>query len=257
MKKWNVDFVNMAVRELISLPIRWGELSLNSLFADIVDELDYPIKWENNEVALPGYASRVIERWLSKTLHSEEVMMRFAYGKDKETEIANCIVDDLNHVARVLMNPLEMNQAFLKGAQQKLIKRLNDERDVLHLKLFKFDQPFSWPDFDPTWAIGKLLRIADRPGTIKQDYEEYLLKEFNESVEELLESELDGRRFERAKFALFGKCDSLWVDEGGKILGFYDSDFTSDQWQNPIDINRPMARRILWELKEKTEDLLF
>ena len=255
MRKWDIDFSDIPIKELVRLPIRWGKLDLGGLFADIENELTQPIQWASyGKVILPDYASKILERWLSKTLNSEEVPMRFVYGED-DAEIANAIVNDIDHVARILLNSFETNRRLLRGAQEKLIRQLNDERTPLSIKFFKIGTPFVWPDFDPTWAIRELLSIARRPETLREDYRANFLAEFNSGVERLLEVELQGQRLERAKFALLGKCDTLWIDESHRIFGFYDNDFVGQKWTHPVDVNQPMARRILWELRDITTSL--
>ena len=243
MREWNVDFGSMKMVEVAQMRIRWGRLNLDDLFADIAEELTTPIPWDGNRVVLPEYAPRAIEKFLTKTLYSEEIMMRLLYGEE-ETDME----DHIQYIARMFTHSLETNKMFLENGRSKLIKRLNDVADPLHIKMFDIGKPF-YRSVDPSWAIRKLLNIAKRNESLAMNYDAAALEAFNAGVRDLLPFELKGPELERAKLALFGYCDALWADEKGRILGFFDSDFINGNWVQPIDIETPAARRILWELR--------
>ena len=102
MRKWDIDFSDIPIKELVRLPIRWGKLDLGGLFADIENELTQPIQWASyGKVILPDYASKIlVDDAISCTVSTLSLFLIWIMFSLKEILMRNKVSRTLFYTAR-------------------------------------------------------------------------------------------------------------------------------------------------------------
>ena len=261
------DFCNMKVKDLFSdMRVRTGAFVLPSMLFDL-----YCGRMLSDEVwtlfcdqGLPSYAHRVVEIWIENHFDDHErQLFELAYGQEFSP-----IKDVWDSIGEVLPRSLEQNREALNEAKWGLAHSLNNDEDLLHMKLFRVGKPYAISDLlraASFWSMGInwLIKKAGRSDIEAVAGPPERLKEFKDDIFALLVEEVPNeKQREYIKYRLFSECDNLWADDYGFIFSVDDRYWESGRrdWTAfgiSDALSRGTARRILWQLSQKYQDVYY